>query len=122
MTDLLLPLPAGVIVPHDELRTEPNRSQLKDTALGTGLFREEKKRIMAIAHEWLKLAGLCAKTSTGSGSLWASSGRSERRRSWRLSALWSGDLQGIAGRAMPEIPSLDMPLLEVSTDSEARAL
>jgi hypothetical protein len=31
---------------------------LKDTALGTGLFREEKKRIMAIAHEWLKLAGL----------------------------------------------------------------
>jgi len=58
MTDLLLPLPAGVIVPHDELRTEPNRSQLKDTALGTGLFREEKKRIMAIAHEWLKLAGL----------------------------------------------------------------
>jgi hypothetical protein len=23
-----------------------------------------------------------------------------------------GDLQGIAGKAMPEIPSLDMPLLE----------
>jgi hypothetical protein len=28
-----------------------------------------------------------------------------------------GDLQGIAGKAMPEIPSLDMPLLEASTDS-----
>ena len=26
----------------------------------------------------------CAKTSAGSGSSWASSGRSERRRSWRL--------------------------------------
>ena len=26
-----------------------------------------------------------------------------------------GDLQGIAGKAMPEIPSLDMPLLEAST-------
>ena len=31
-----------------------------------------------------------------------------------------GDLQGIAGKAMPEIPSLDMPLLEASTDPEAR--
>ena len=30
-----------------------------------------------------------------------------------------GDLQGIAGKAMPEIPSLDMPLLEASTDREA---
>jgi hypothetical protein len=29
-----------------------------------------------------------------------------------------GDLQGIAGKAMPEIPSLDMPLL-ASTDREA---
>ena len=27
-----------------------------------------------------------------------------------------GDLQGIAGKAMPEIPSLDMPLLEASTE------
>jgi len=26
------------------------------------------------------------------------------------------DLQGIAGKAMPEIPSLDMPLLEASSD------
>ena len=25
-----------------------------------------------------------------------------------------GDLQGIAGKALPEIPSLDMPLLEAS--------
>ena len=32
-----------------------------------------------------------------------------------------GDLQGIAGKAMPEIPSLDMPLLEASTDREASA-
>ena len=32
-----------------------------------------------------------------------------------------GDLQGIAGKAMPEIPSLDMPLLEASTDPEAKA-
>ena len=31
-----------------------------------------------------------------------------------------GDLQGIAGKAMPEIPSLDMPLLEVSTDPKAK--
>ena len=30
-----------------------------------------------------------------------------------------GDLQGIAGKAMPEIPSLDMPLLEASTESES---
>jgi hypothetical protein len=29
-----------------------------------------------------------------------------------------GDLQGIAGKAMPEIPSLDMPLLEASTDPQ----
>ena len=27
-----------------------------------------------------------------------------------------GDLQGIVGKAMPEIPSLDTPLLEASTD------
>jgi hypothetical protein len=32
-----------------------------------------------------------------------------------------GDLQGIAGKAMPEIPNLDIPLLEASTDSEAKA-
>ena len=32
-----------------------------------------------------------------------------------------GDLQSIAGKAMPEIPSLDMPLLEASTDPEAKA-
>ena len=31
-----------------------------------------------------------------------------------------GDLQGIAGKAMTEIPSLDMPLLEVSTDPKAK--
>ena len=31
-----------------------------------------------------------------------------------------GDLQGIAGKAMPEIPSLDMPLLEASTDPELK--
>ena len=31
-----------------------------------------------------------------------------------------GDLQGIAGKAMPEIPSLDMPLLEAATDQEAK--
>ena len=29
-----------------------------------------------------------------------------------------GDLQGIAGKAMPEIPNLDMPLLEASTDPQ----
>jgi hypothetical protein len=29
-----------------------------------------------------------------------------------------GDLQGIAGKAMPEIPSLGMPLLEASTDPQ----
>ena len=28
-----------------------------------------------------------------------------------------GDLQGIAGKAMPEIPGLDMPLLEAPSDS-----
>jgi hypothetical protein len=31
-----------------------------------------------------------------------------------------GDLQGIAGKAMPEIPSLDTPLLEASINSEAQ--
>ncbi len=31
-----------------------------------------------------------------------------------------GDLQGIAGKAMPEIPSLDIPLLEASTDPEVK--
>ena len=31
-----------------------------------------------------------------------------------------GDLQGIAGKAMPEISSLDMPLLEASTDPLAK--
>jgi hypothetical protein len=32
-----------------------------------------------------------------------------------------GDLQAIAGKAMPEIPSLDMPLLESSAIPERRA-
>ena len=31
-----------------------------------------------------------------------------------------GDLQGIAGKAMPEIPSLDTPLLEASTDPKTK--
>ena len=31
-----------------------------------------------------------------------------------------GDLHGIAGKAMPEIPSLNMPLLEASTDPEVK--
>jgi hypothetical protein len=33
-----------------------------------------------------------------------------------------GDLQAIAGKAMPEIPSLDMPLLESSTEPKLKAL
>ena len=33
-----------------------------------------------------------------------------------------GDLQGIAGKAMPEIPSLDMPLLEASTEPRGTSL
>jgi hypothetical protein len=32
-----------------------------------------------------------------------------------------GDLQAIAGKAMPEIPSLDMPLLESSAETERKA-
>jgi hypothetical protein len=32
-----------------------------------------------------------------------------------------GDLQAIAGKAMPEIPSLDMPLLESSAELERKA-
>jgi hypothetical protein len=32
-----------------------------------------------------------------------------------------GDLQAIAGKAMPEIPSLDMPLLESSTETARKA-
>ncbi|MCK1441479.1 DUF2130 domain-containing protein [Bradyrhizobium sp. 48] len=32
-----------------------------------------------------------------------------------------GDLQAIAGKAMPDIPSLDMPLLESSTEPEQKA-
>lgn len=32
-----------------------------------------------------------------------------------------GDLQAIAGKAMPEIPSLDLPLLESETDAEREA-
>jgi hypothetical protein len=32
-----------------------------------------------------------------------------------------GDLQGIAGKTMPEIPRLDMPLLAASTELEAKA-
>jgi len=31
-----------------------------------------------------------------------------------------GDLQGIAGKAMPEIPSLEMALLDASTDQETK--
>jgi hypothetical protein len=33
-----------------------------------------------------------------------------------------GDLQAIAGKAMPEIPSLDLPLLENQTKLNARPL
>ena len=32
-----------------------------------------------------------------------------------------GDLQAIAGKALPEIPSLDMPLLESSAELERKA-
>jgi hypothetical protein len=32
-----------------------------------------------------------------------------------------GDLQAIAGKALPEIPSLDMPLLESSAEPERMA-
>lgn len=32
-----------------------------------------------------------------------------------------GDLQAIAGKAMPEIPSLDMPLLESTVEVERKA-
>ena len=32
-----------------------------------------------------------------------------------------GDQQGIAGKAMPEIPSLDMPLPEASTEASQLA-
>jgi hypothetical protein len=32
-----------------------------------------------------------------------------------------GDLQAIAGKAMPEIPSLDVPLLENSASPERKA-
>jgi hypothetical protein len=32
-----------------------------------------------------------------------------------------GDLQAIAGKALPEIPSLDMPLLESSAEPERKA-
>ena len=32
-----------------------------------------------------------------------------------------GDQQGIAGKAMPEIPSLDMPLFEASTEGSQLA-
>ena len=42
-----------------------------------------------------------------------------RRRSWRLSTLRT-DLQGVA-RSMPEIPSLDMPLFEASTEGSQLA-
>jgi hypothetical protein len=33
-----------------------------------------------------------------------------------------GDLQGIAGKAMPEIPNIDMPLLEESAAAERKAV
>ena len=33
-----------------------------------------------------------------------------------------GDLQAIAGKAMPEIPSLDMPLLQDATEPKLNAL
>jgi hypothetical protein len=36
----------------------------------------------------------------------------------RSTAGMVGDLQGIAGKAMPEIPSIDMPLLERSDAAE----
>ena len=38
----------------------------------------------------------------------------------RLTVGMVGDLQGIAGKAMPEIPSLDTPLLEASTDPKTK--
>ena len=55
-------------------------------------------------------------------SSWASSGRSEARILAVVDSTVGmvGDLQCIAGKAMPEIPSLDMPLLEASTDREAK--
>jgi len=59
------------------------------------------------------------RTSTGSGISWASSGRSERAQI--LAVEMVGDQQGIAGKAMPEIPSLDMPLPEASTEGSQLA-
>ena len=38
------------------------------------------------------------------------------------STVWIvGDLQAIAGKAMPEIPSLDVPLLEAASEPERKA-
>ena len=57
------------------------------------------------------------------GSSWASSSRSERRRTLAVvdsTVGMVGDLQGIAGKAMPEIANLDMPLLEASIELEAK--
>jgi hypothetical protein len=33
-----------------------------------------------------------------------------------------GDLQGIAGKAIPEIPSLDLPLIESSTAPDGKSI
>lgn len=80
-----------------------------------------RQRVEAVIEKFNDLRDDLDKERKFMGRQWA------KRETQILAAVEStfgmvGDLQGIAGKAMPEIPSLDMPLLEDSAAAERKAV
>jgi len=79
-----------------------------------------RQRVEAVIEKFNDMRDDLDKERKFMGRLWA------KRETQILSVIEStvgmvGDLQAIAGKAMPEIPSLDMPLLESPVDVERKA-
>ncbi|MET4356420.1 hypothetical protein ABIC08_006383 [Bradyrhizobium sp. RT9b] len=79
-----------------------------------------RQRVEAVVEKFSDMREDLDKERKFMGRQWA------KRETQILSVIEStvgmvGDLQAIAGKAMPEIPSLDLPLLDSPTDDERRA-
>lgn len=79
-----------------------------------------RQRVEAVVEKFSDMREDLDKERKFMGRQWA------KRETQILSVIEStvgmvGDLQAIADKAMPEIPSLDLPLLETATDEERRA-
>jgi len=78
-----------------------------------------RQRVDAVVEKFNDMRDDLDKERKFMGRQWA------KRETQILSVLDStvgmvGDLQAIAGKSMPEIPSLDMPLLEDTTDLQRK--